>query len=56
MAHALSSDLRERDLYSTAIADMTPEADTLELSAVALPILHRTENTLTKKSVTFRFK
>tara|TARA_Y100000588_G_C13999130_1_gene814866 strand:+ start:574 stop:744 length:171 start_codon:yes stop_codon:yes gene_type:complete len=56
MAHALSPDLRKRDLDSATVTDVTSEANTFELPAMALPVLYRSKNTLTEKSVSFRFE
>ena len=54
MAHALTSDLGASDLNAAAVADLALEADALVLTAVALPVLGRSENALAEKTVALR--
>ncbi len=54
MAHALATHLGARYLDATALADDALEADTLVLTAVALPVLGRTEDLLAEESVLLR--
>src|SRR5262245_25877495 len=56
MAHALSSDFGLNDLDPALVADNSSVFHALVLTAVALPILDRTENFRAKQSVFFRFK
>ena len=51
VAHPLAADLRARDLDSTAVAYHSLVADGLELAAVALPFLRRSEYPLTEEAV-----
>ena len=55
VAHPLTADTGLRDFNTAAIADHTLIADLLVLSAGALPVLGRTEDTLAEQTVTFRF-
>ncbi len=56
VAHALSADLGEGDLDAATVTDVPTEPDPLELPAVALPILHRSEDPLAKKPIPLRFE
>jgi hypothetical protein len=49
--HAVATDLGERDLDATAVADDAAIADALVLPAMALPVLHRTEDALAEQTV-----
>ena len=53
MPHALAPDLGKRHFDAAAVADMTAEADALELPAVTLPVLYRPEDTRTEEAVAF---
>ena len=48
--HALAANLRAGHFNAAAFADLALIADALVLSAVALPVLLRPENTLAEKS------
>src|SRR6185295_493944 len=56
VAHALAPDLAERDLHAAAVADDAAIADPLVLPAMALPVLHRTEDALAEEAVLFRLE
>src|SRR5699024_7316483 len=56
VAHPLSSHLGLGDFNSAAIAYDALVSDPLVLSAVALPVLHRSEDSLAEKSVSLRLK
>ena len=56
VSHSLSSDLRLGDLYAAAVADNPLVADSLVLPAVALPVLHRSEDPLAEQAVLFRLE
>ncbi len=51
VAHALTAHLRARDLDAATLADDALETDALVLTAVALPVLGRTEDLLAEESV-----
>ena len=51
VAHALAADLRPRHLDAAALADDALVADALVLTAVALPVLGRTEDLLAEEAV-----
>src|SRR5690625_6785562 len=51
MAHPLTAYLREGDLDTALVTDMPTEADPLELTAVTLPVLDRTEDPLTEEAI-----
>src|SRR4029453_17517970 len=51
VAHALTADLRARDLHAAALADDALVADCLVLAAVALPVLRGTEDALAEEPV-----
>ena len=53
MTHALTTHFLLGHLYAATLADDTFVADTLVLTAVALVILGRTEDTLAEESVAF---
>ena len=55
MTHSFTSYLGSCDFNSASVADLTFETDFLILTAVALPVLGRSENSFTVKTVTFRF-
>ena len=54
MTHALASHLRARDLHAALVTDNAFVTDALVFAAVALPVLHRAENFLVKKTVFLR--
>src|SRR2546430_13673866 len=54
MAHAFAPDLGPGDLDTAALADDAAEADPLVLTAVALPVLGRTEDLLAEQPVLLR--
>jgi hypothetical protein len=56
VAHPLTTDLRQRDFDSALVADMSPVPNSLELPAVALPVLDWTENALAEQSIPFRLE
>src|SRR3972149_4577923 len=56
MPHSFSSDFRLGHLHATAITDNAAEADSLVFSAVALPVLDRTEGPFAEEPVSFRLK
>jgi hypothetical protein len=56
VAHAFASHFRQRDFDAALVADMTAEADALELAAVTLPVLDRTEDPLAEQAVPFRLE
>src|SRR2546430_16826795 len=56
VAHPLAPHLRERDLHAAAVADHAAVADALVLAAVALPVLHRAEDTLAEQPVPLRLE
>ena len=56
MSHTLTANLFLRYLNAAAVTDGTLVSDALILSAKALPVLGRSENTLAEKSVALRFK
>ena len=53
VGHTLTTNLRTRYLNAAAFADNALEAHSLVLTAVALPVLRRTENLLAEKTVFF---
>ena len=54
MSHTLTAHLLLRNLHTATIADDTLIADTLVLTAVALIVLHRAEDTLAEQTITLR--
>ena len=54
MTHSLSSYSCSCDLNAAAVADLALEADLLELTAVALPVLCRSEDPFAEKTVSLR--
>ena len=56
VAHALTADLRARDLDAALVADDALVADPLVLAAVALPVLGRTEDALVEEAVLLRLE
>ena len=54
VAHALTADLGARDFNATTLADDALKANALVLSAVALPVLRRTENLLAEQAILLR--
>src|SRR4051794_276429 len=56
VAHALTADLRARDLDAAALADDALVADALVLAAVALPVLRGTEDALAEEAVLLRLE
>ncbi len=54
--HALASHLGERHLDATPVADVPAKTDTLELSAVAFPVLHGAENAFAEQTVALRLE
>lgn len=53
MAHALTTNLGLRDLNATTLTNNALVADTLVLTALALPVTGRAKDTLTEKAVLF---
>src|SRR5207249_1246684 len=56
VAHTLAPHLGQRHLDAAAIADHAAVADPLVLAAMALPVLHRTEDALAEQPVPLRFE
>ena len=56
VAHAFAADLGQRDFNPASVADVPAEPYALELSAVALPVLHRPEDTLTEEPIPLRLE
>ena len=56
VTHALTANLRARDLDAAALADDALVADALVLAAVALPVLGRTEDALAEEAVLLRLE
>ena len=56
VTHALAANLRAGDFDATTFTDDALKTDTLVLTAVALPVLLRTENLLAEEAVLFRLK
>src|SRR2546428_14138404 len=56
MPHALGPDLGPRRRHAAAVADHAAIADALVLPAVALPVLHRTEDALAEQAVPLRLE
>ena len=54
VTHSLTAHLGTCDFYAAAVADLALEPDLLELSAVALPVLCRSEDAFAEKAVTLR--
>ena len=54
VTHSLASYLGTRYFNTTSVADNAFVADFLVLTAVALPVLGRTKDALTKQAVFFR--
>ena len=54
VTHTLTAYLCTGDFYAAAVADLTLKANLLKLTAVALPVLCRSENALTVQTVTLR--
>jgi hypothetical protein len=54
--HALAPHLGQRDLHAALVADHAAVADALELAAVALPVLDRTEDPLAEEPVPLRLE
>ena len=55
MSHALTANLRARYLNTAAITDNALIANTFVFTAMTFPITRWSEDTLTEKSVAFRF-
>ena len=51
VTHALAPDLAERDFHAAAVTDHAAIADSLVLTAVAFPVLDRTEDALAEQAV-----
>src|SRR5437870_6292938 len=56
VAHALAAHLGQRHLDAAAVADHAAITDPLVLAAVALPVLHRTEDALAEQPIPFRLE
>ena len=56
VAHALAPDLAQRHLDAATVADDPAVPDPLVLPAMALPVLHRTEDALAEEAVLFRLE
>ena len=56
VAHALTTHAAQGDLDAAAIADHALVLDALVFSASTLPVLGRTEDSLTEKAALFRFE
>ena len=56
VAHAVTTNLRARDLHTTSFTDDALEAHPLVLAAVALPVLGRTEDLLAEQAVLLRLE
>ena len=56
VAHALAPHLGQRHLDAAAVADHAAVADALVLPAVALPVLHRTEDALAEEAILLRLE
>ncbi len=54
MTHAFAAHLLLSHLHTTAVADYTLVTDTFVFAAMALVVLHRTEDLLTEKPVALR--
>ena len=52
VSHALTTHFLLRDFHTASVADDAPIADTLVLTAVALEVLHRTEDALAEEPIT----
>jgi len=52
--HTFTANLGTGNFYAAAVADLSLKTDLLELAAVALPVLGRSEDTLTVQTVAFR--
>ena len=56
VSHTLTANLGFCDLNAAAVAYNALVTDSLILSAMALPVLGRSENSLAEETVLFRFK
>ena len=56
VAHSLAPNLRKRDLDPALVTYVTAVPDPLELPAVALPVLDRSEDALAKEAIAFRLE
>ena len=56
MSHTLTAHAGLRNLYAAAVADNPLVADLLVLSAMALPVLARSENLFAEQTVLFRLQ
>jgi len=56
VAETLAPHLALGDFHTTFVTDHPAETDTFVFSAVALPVLHRTEDTFAEKTVLFRLE
>ena len=54
VTHSLTAHFGTCDFYAAAVAYLALEPDLLELSAVALPVLCRSEDAFAEKAVTLR--
>ena len=52
VSHALTTHFLFRDFYTATVTDDATIADTLVLTAVALEVLHRTEDALAEEPIT----
>ena len=55
MSHSFPSYFGTRNFYAAPFADYALITNAFILTAMALPVLHRSENTLAEKSVFFGF-
>jgi hypothetical protein len=55
VTHTLASDLLLRHLHTAVVADDVLVTDSLVLTAVALPVLHGTEDALAEQTIAFGF-
>ena len=56
VAHALAPHLAQRHLDAAPVADHAAVADALVLAAMALPVLHRTEDALAEEAILLRLE
>ena len=56
MAHTLTAHTGFGDFHAATVADNTFISDLFVLSAMALPVLARTEDTLTVQTIFLRFR
>src|SRR5690606_34015286 len=56
VSHAVAAHLAERDFHAATVADHSAITDALVLAAMALPVLHGTEDALAEESILFRLE